>query len=496
MKKIISVGLTVLLVLAMCSCVVYAAADAAAEVSQVEALPGDKVEVFFSLECPDGIKTLSFLDFVYDNTVLTVVESECKWLADGMLKDIDFANNASIITFTKNTPLSGAVLKFVFVVSENAESGNYPISCGVLGTRMIDNVETRINISVSSCAIIVGEPEKPKSDFEYEIHDGSVFITGYNGTAKVLEISPTAEIDGIVYDVAGIAEYAFEGNEAITSVTIPESVKTIGEGAFYDCTSLTAVTVYGRETEIGEVALGYYRIDRKTDGVTEGFTVYGYEGSTAEEYADSDPEIAFVALAEAPQECIHEYVGAETVKATCKDVGMMTYTCSVCGDVYTKEIPADAEKHVGATEIRNAKAENCENSGYTGDTYCTGCDEKLAEGEEIPATGNHTFGEWKIVKVPTTNENGTEERQCTVCGKKEERTIGKTAYTPGDVNGDGGVTAADARIILRVSAKLEQLSDAQFVIADINSDGKVNASDARTALRISAKLDSADNYIK
>ena len=496
MKKIISIGLTVLLVLAMCSCVVYATADATAEVSQVEALPGDKVEVFFSLDCPDGIKTLSFLDFVYDDTVLTVVESECTWLADGMLKDIDFENNASIITFTKNTVLSGAVLKFVFVVSENAESGTLPISCSVLGTRMIDNVETRINIAVSDGAIIIGDAEKPKSDFEYEIKNGSVVITGYNGTAKALEIRETAEIDGIVYDVAGIAEYAFEGNEEITSVTIPESVKIVGEGAFYDCTSLTAVTVYGRDTKIGEVAFGYYRIDRKTDGVTKGFTVYGYEGSTAEEYADSDPEITFVALAEKPLVCVHDYVGAETLKATCKNTGMMTYTCSACGEAYTQEIPVDAEKHVGATEIRNAKEESCSDAGYTGDTYCTDCDTKLAEGKEIPATGNHTFGEWVIVKVPTVSENGTEERKCTVCGKKESRTIGNIAYIPGDVNGDGNVKAADARIILRVSAKLEQLSDEKFMIADINSDGNVNASDARIALRISAKLDSADNYIK
>ncbi len=67
--------------------------------------------------------------------------------------------------------------------------------------------------------------------------------------------------------------------------------------------------------------------------------------------------------------------------------------------------------------------------------------------------------------------------------------------TIGDVNSDGQVNAADARIVLRASAKLENLSDKKFSLADINGDGKVNASDARIILRIAAKLDSVDNYL-
>ena len=59
----------------------------------------------------------------------------------------------------------------------------------------------------------------------------------------------------------------------------------------------------------------------------------------------------------------------------------------------------------------------------------------------------------------------------------------------GDVNGDGKVTASDARQALRASARLEKLSDKQISAADMDNDGKVTASDARTILRKSAKLD-------
>lgn len=41
------------------------------------------------------------------------------------------------------------------------------------------------------------------------------------------------------------------------------------------------------------------------------------------------------------------------------------------------------------TEIRNAKDATCTKDGYTGDTYCSVCNERLKQGEEIPKTGAH-----------------------------------------------------------------------------------------------------------
>ena len=59
----------------------------------------------------------------------------------------------------------------------------------------------------------------------------------------------------------------------------------------------------------------------------------------------------------------------------------------------------------------------------------------------------------------------------------------------GDADGSGKVTAADARLALRISAKLETGTPAQISACDLNSDGKVTASEARAILRFAAKLD-------
>lgn len=56
----------------------------------------------------------------------------------------------------------------------------------------------------------------------------------------------------------------------------------------------------------------------------------------------------------------------------------------------------------------------------------------------------------------------------------------------GDVDGDGKITAADARKALRASAQLEKLTAEQAKRADMNGDGKVTAADAKTILEIAS----------
>ena len=55
--------------------------------------------------------------------------------------------------------------------------------------------------------------------------------------------------------------------------------------------------------------------------------------------------------------------------------------CEICQLAYGEKNPAN---HDGGTELRNAKAATYTSTGYTGDTYCKGCNTKLSSGTVIP----------------------------------------------------------------------------------------------------------------
>lgn len=62
----------------------------------------------------------------------------------------------------------------------------------------------------------------------------------------------------------------------------------------------------------------------------------------------------------------------------------------------------------------------------------------------------------------------------------------------GDANGDGIITAADARIVLQVSAKIKTVSSPFILANDFDSNGKLSAGEARKVLRVSSKLEKFD----
>lgn len=63
------------------------------------------------------------------------------------------------------------------------------------------------------------------------------------------------------------------------------------------------------------------------------------------------------------------------------------------------------------------------------------------------------------------------------------------AYTLGDVDDNGTITAADARLALRASVELEKLTETQTLAADADKNGTITAADARLILRASVGLE-------
>ena len=81
------------------------------------------------------------------------------------------------------------------------------------------------------------------------------------------------------------------------------------------------------------------------------------------------------------------------------------------------------------TELRGAKDATCTTTGYTGDTYCKDCNEKIADGEVIPALG-HTWDNGVITTAPTCENAGVKTFTCTRCNETKTETISATGHTP------------------------------------------------------------------
>ena len=80
--------------------------------------------------------------------------------------------------------------------------------------------------------------------------DGTVSITGYQGMEAVLEVPSTVDN----YVVSAISNHAFEANQNLTEVTLPEGLSEIGESAFMDCGSLTTVQIPETVAQIDRAA--------------------------------------------------------------------------------------------------------------------------------------------------------------------------------------------------------------------------------------------------
>ena len=80
-------------------------------------------------------------------------------------------------------------------------------------------------------------------------------------------------------------------------------------------------------------------------------------------------------------------------------------------------------------ELRGAKEATCTEPGYTGDTYCKDCNEKIADGKVIPALG-HAWDNGVITTAPTCENAGVKTFTCTRCNETKTEAISATGHTP------------------------------------------------------------------
>ena len=116
----------------------------------------------------------------------------------------------------------------------------------------------------------------------------------------------------------------------------------------------------------------------------------------------------------------HKETGDHTpgTAATCKAPA----NCSICGQSYGEKNPSN---HTGGTEVRNQKEATTTTEGYTGDTYCLGCGEKIASGMVIPklpssgggsSSGGGGGSSTPSVTIPVSSDHGGAKLSATISG--------------------------------------------------------------------------------
>ena len=190
-----------------------------------------------------------------------------------------------------------------------------------------------------------------------------------------------------------IGDCAFYGCSSLTSIDIPGSVTSIGGSAFRNCSSLTSVTIPDGVTSIGESAFSICssltsiffesattEIYDSPYTISNTATIYGYEGSTAEAYAEKYNR-EFVEF------CDGNQVYGDWQKLD--DDKHIRYCTKFNLD--TMAICSETADHVWNDGVITAQP-TCATNGVKTFT-CTECEATYTE--SVPATGEHTYGKWQ-----------------------------------------------------------------------------------------------------
>ena len=326
-------------------------------------------------------------------------------------------------------------------------------------------------------------------------------------------------IEGDIYYFSPVDFYAVTGEQVINEVTYTftedgklqlteENIEIDGLYYYFDAAS-TIVTAHITEHPYTKEVFAAVEPKCEETGLTEGHKcsvcdyvlvaqetvdALGHTEETLEAVAPTCTETGLtegsvcsvcdkVLVAQETVDALgHDYV-AVTTAPTCTEDGKIVYTCSVCGDSYAETIEATGHT-AGEWEVIIPA-----DFGVTGleQIKCTVCDtvleSRIIDAFEEPSSEDESIFDEPTSEEPTSEDPTTEEPS------SEDPTDPPVVYNIGDVNRDGKITAADARLALRISAKLDIPDSITFAIADVNKDGEITAVDARKILRVSAKID-------
>ena len=337
-----------------------------------------------------------------------------------------------------------------------------PDGVTIIGECEFSGCSSLRNITIPDSVTIIGDLAFAgcESLSNVKISNNTTFfpLAAFSGCTSLTSITIP---DGVI----GFGDDAFSNCRSLTSINIPDSVKHIGEYTFENCTSLTSIAIPKSVEYIGYRSLGYVNDELKV----EGFKIYGYKNTAAEEYA-LNYGFEFINLAEER---------TLTDKATSISVGGVVNSNA---DLNVSKLENTYEKSVATYDITLQK-----------------------DGAAIQPDGAITIkipSDVKDCKVMWLKDDGTAEDMnakytdgCYVFATDHLSVYAlvqdKTILT-GDANQDGIVNVNDVTYLqMHIagnkntdgSAFIDETNKQLFNCVDMNKDGKLSVADV-TALQI------------
>ncbi len=225
------------------------------------------------IDIPEGVRSIGSNAFYYCSRLVSIdipkgVES---------IGHYTFCNCLNLKSITLPEGLY-SIGNFAFYVCSSLEYMDIPESVAYIG-----------ECAFRSCTEL---------DF-INVHEDNAFFSNdvrgvlFNRDKSVLIQYPAGNYERtyvIPESVLTIGNYAFRHSKNLLSVVLHSGIKSVGSGAFYNCTGLVKIITYGMSNPFG--------YDRSVFSNCHGdFSIYGYSGSSIRNYA-SNNQIPFVPIAE------------------------------------------------------------------------------------------------------------------------------------------------------------------------------------------------------
>ena len=387
---------------------------------------------------------------------------------------------------------------FAFYGTKALESINIPDSVTNIGTDAFGECSGLKEVVIPDSVTSMGEAvfykctslEKVKLSVNITSPNPAVFQ--YCSNLKEVVLSENMRFLG---------DFMFSYCTQLTNIVLPDTLTSVLRSAFQNCDNLKNITVPKNVTTIRDYAFGYYYDEQSaTYKKYDDFTISGYAGSKAQEYAEANG-IRFIELNE------KETTDGIKIEYSKDD-------SSIGGDneekisLESRQLTESDEEYskidfTGKIEDSDVKPEDVKSVTYeislkneSGQTVQPS--EKVTV--KIPVPDGYMGENCKVYYV---NEKGKFTNMNAVCQngflifetghfstylvtETNIKTVSEITY--GDANGDGKIDSRDAVVIKKYVAGFTGFA-IDLEASDVNADGKVDTRDAVKILKKIAGFD-------